>query len=299
MMQHGNQTNTRSPRARKGGEEMAEGHDRPGVMLYFEVGQVMRNMSYANMGRMVEAILDYAEFGTVPTLRGQLKTFWPVVQDKIDRDYACYKRVINGKKRAVNIRWWKRYAQQNGLDPNDEQARDKWLRERMELEEAEEAEEQEQDGKGEDTENTAVQVRIRKIPTPSPTPSPTRNPSLSPYGDGTPWPSVAAAPPVPVPACAGETPTPTQTEKEWYGEYRNVRLSPSEVTALRRELGDGWESVVNRLSEYMRMHGKTYTDHFAAVRSFAKNNRRPLEKERETLGQSSDRYSDCFPGSAL
>ena len=290
--------------AMEGGEGMAEGHERPGVMLYYEFARVMKNMTYEEKGRFIEAIMDYAMDGTEPRLKGGLKMFWPMVQDKIDRDVASYGRVVEGRKRAINTRWWKRYAEQNGIDPNNEEAREKWLSEKMgkESEEQAPAEDAEQE-EAENTNVSFVSAPIRKIPTTTGTTTVTTTgtTSLTITGTGTrtTCPSVAPAPSVPPPACAGETPTHTQTEKEWYGEYGNVRLSPAEVNALRRELGDGWEGMVNRLSEYMRMHGKSYSDHYAAVRSFARNSRNTTEKERETLSDKSDQYTDCFPGSVL
>lgn len=282
--------------AMEGGEGMAEGHERPGVMLYYEFARVMKNMTYEEKGRFIEAIMDYAMDGTEPRLKGGLKMFWPMVQDKIDRDVASYGRVVEGRKRAINTRWWKRYAEQNGIDPNNEEAREKWLSEKMgkESEEQAPAEDAEQE-EAENTNVSFVSAPIRKIPTTTGTTTGT----ITGTGTRTTCPSVAPAPSAPSPACAGENPTHTTTEKDLYGEYKNVRLTPEEVSALRGELGNGWERAVNRLSEYMRMHGKSYTDHYAAVRSFARNSRQQSEKERESLHDKSDRYNDCFPGSAL
>lgn len=296
--------------AMEGGEGMAEGRTRPGVMVYLELRNSLNAMSNQNKGKLFQAILDYAACGAEPEFKGMLAALWPMVKDKIDRDGAAYDRVVANRKKAINTRWWKRYAEENGIDPNDQEAKLKWIKERMENERREEEAMQ-------NTENTNVSSVLQAIPTaPSPAPPhapPHAPPPSYPDGDGDgntetetdTWLSVAGAPAkagspsVPPPACAGETPTHTQTEKEWYGEYGNVRLSPAEVNALRRELGDGWEGMVNRLSEYMKMHGKSYSDHYAAVRSFARNSRNNPEKERETLSDKSDQYTDCFPGSVL
>lgn len=55
-----------------------------------------------------------------------------------------------------------------------------------------------------------------------------------------------------------------------YGEYKNVILTEEEYEKLKTEFPDSYEAKINRLSEYMRQTGKTYKDHCATIRSWAK-----------------------------
>ena len=64
-----------------------------------------------------------------------------------------------------------------------------------------------------------------------------------------------------------------------YGEYENVLLSDGEIAALRREYPDDWRQRVDRLSEYMASTGKSYRNHLATIRSWARQDA-PKEKKK-------------------
>lgn len=57
-----------------------------------------------------------------------------------------------------------------------------------------------------------------------------------------------------------------------YGEYKNVLLSDRELDKLKQEFPD-WEDRIERLSEYMASTGKTYKNHLATIRNWAKRDR--------------------------
>ena len=70
----------------------------------------------------------------------------------------------------------------------------------------------------------------------------------------------------------------TEIEKEltpsafaFYGRYKNVCLSPTDLDELKTELPDTWEHYINRLSEYMASTGKNYENHAATIRRWAAN----------------------------
>lgn len=54
-----------------------------------------------------------------------------------------------------------------------------------------------------------------------------------------------------------------------YGQYQNVLLSDSDLEKLKTEFGD-WSARIERLSEYMRSTGKSYKDHLATIRAWAR-----------------------------
>lgn len=55
-----------------------------------------------------------------------------------------------------------------------------------------------------------------------------------------------------------------------YGQYRNVLLSDDDMEKLKAEFPADWEKRMERLSEYMASTGKTYRNHLATIRSWAR-----------------------------
>lgn len=57
-----------------------------------------------------------------------------------------------------------------------------------------------------------------------------------------------------------------------YGEYQNVLLSDDDVEKLKKEFPD-WADRIERLSAYMASTGKTYKNHLATIRNWARRDR--------------------------
>ena len=55
-----------------------------------------------------------------------------------------------------------------------------------------------------------------------------------------------------------------------YGLYRNVLLSDAEFQSLREQFPGDYAARIDRLSEYMASCGKTYKNHLATIRSWAR-----------------------------
>lgn len=55
-----------------------------------------------------------------------------------------------------------------------------------------------------------------------------------------------------------------------FGPYRNVLLSDAEYQALREQFPGDYTARIDRLSEYMASCGKTYKNHLATIRSWAR-----------------------------
>ena len=60
-----------------------------------------------------------------------------------------------------------------------------------------------------------------------------------------------------------------------YGEYRNVLLTDGELEQLRREYPDDWQRKLEHLSEYMASTGRTYRNHLATIRLWARKDAPP------------------------
>lgn len=55
-----------------------------------------------------------------------------------------------------------------------------------------------------------------------------------------------------------------------YGSYENVLISDTEYGKLRQEFPGDYQIRVERLSEYMASTGRSYKNHLATIRSWAK-----------------------------
>lgn len=58
-----------------------------------------------------------------------------------------------------------------------------------------------------------------------------------------------------------------------YGEYSNVLLSDTDLAKLKAEFPTDWEERVERLSAYMASTGKSYKNHLATIRNWARRDR--------------------------
>ena len=86
---------------------MSASKTRPGVMMYFDIRSGLKRLSKAEKGELFEAVLDYGEFGVIPTFDGLLGMAWDFIQPKIDRDAERYKKISEKRTEAANTRWEK------------------------------------------------------------------------------------------------------------------------------------------------------------------------------------------------
>ena len=74
-----------------------------------------------------------------------------------------------------------------------------------------------------------------------------------------------------------------------YGTYKNVFLTDEDMEKLKSEFPDDWRNRIERLSEYIASSGKTYKNHLATIRVWAKK-----DKEREALKNGSENGKWCM-----
>lgn len=67
-----------------------------------------------------------------------------------------------------------------------------------------------------------------------------------------------------------------------YGEYQNVLLSDTDLEKLEGEFPTDWEERIERLSSYMASTGKSYKNHLATIRNWARRDRSSKKVSRET-----------------
>lgn len=58
-----------------------------------------------------------------------------------------------------------------------------------------------------------------------------------------------------------------------YGEYQNVLLSDDDLEKLKAEFPSDWDQRIQRLSEYMASSGKSYKNHLATIRNWARRDK--------------------------
>jgi hypothetical protein len=65
---------------------------------------------------------------------------------------------------------------------------------------------------------------------------------------------------------------PAKETRHKYGAYSNVLLSDTDLEKLKTEFPD-WQERIERLSEYIASTGKSYKNHLATIRSWAKKDK--------------------------
>ena len=80
--------------------------------------------------------------------------------------------------------------------------------------------------------------------------------------------------------------TEIDSDREIYGRYKNVSLTPSEYESLKNEFPIYADKYIERLSEYMETKGKSYSNHYVTILSWLKQDIKPTNyscKEGESL----------------
>lgn len=79
---------------------------RPGVMLYFELYPILRQMPPEEVYEIVMAIFTYARDGITPVFHSTALTYvWGFIQQSLQRDDQRYQRVVEQRRRAAEKRW--------------------------------------------------------------------------------------------------------------------------------------------------------------------------------------------------
>ena len=77
---------------------------RPGIMLYFDILEPIRVLPDADKGRLLVAMLEYGQSGTVPEFTGMLALAWGFVKPKLDKDSEEYNRTVLKRQYATFCR---------------------------------------------------------------------------------------------------------------------------------------------------------------------------------------------------
>lgn len=80
---------------------------------------------------------------------------------------------------------------------------------------------------------------------------------------------------------------PKKETRHKYGEYSNVLLSDTDLAKLKAEFPNDWQERIERLGAYMASTGKTYKNHIATIRNWA---RRDSESQSKMAGRNESRW---------
>lgn len=72
--------------------------------------------------------------------------------------------------------------------------------------------------------------------------------------------------------------SPPKPPRHKYGEYKNVLLSDGDMEKLTSEFPNDYQNRIERLSAYMASTGKTYKNHLATIRNWARNDKKTSDK---------------------
>lgn len=77
---------------------------RPGVMIYFDMVEPIRELRDSDKGRILMAILEYGMNGTEPQFSGMANLAWGFIKPRLDRDAQTYDNIKYQRKYAAFCR---------------------------------------------------------------------------------------------------------------------------------------------------------------------------------------------------
>lgn len=96
------------------------------------------------------------------------------------------------------------------------------------------------------------------------------------------------------PSIKCDKPSRKKETRHKYGEYSNVLLSDTDLAKLKSEFPADWEEKIENLSSYMESHGKSYKNHLATIRNWArKDGQRPSQQPRRAQASSFEKKIDA------
>lgn len=75
----------------------------------------------------------------------------------------------------------------------------------------------------------------------------------------------------------------TKPIRHKYGEYKNVLLSDEDFTKLKTEFPADYQDRIERLSSYMASTGKSYKNHLATIRNWARKDKPTNRKQEDSF----------------
>ena len=107
---------------------MRKEKEQPGIMLYWEVFDMLKALPDQEVKPLLLAMADFSRFGEEPVLEGTLPVIWPLLRQKMEADRERYQKVRNRNQINCYIGNFKRfYAPKHGVSPEDPEALEEYL----------------------------------------------------------------------------------------------------------------------------------------------------------------------------
>ena len=79
--------------------------EKPGVMIYFDMLDCLKQMTDRQAGLLFRCILEYASTGKEPEIPDSLRIIWPMLRMRMDTDHQRYKLKVLKSRYAIYKRW--------------------------------------------------------------------------------------------------------------------------------------------------------------------------------------------------
>lgn len=76
-----------------------------------------------------------------------------------------------------------------------------------------------------------------------------------------------------------------------YGEYQNINLTEEQYKTLKEKLGTNADTMINKLSRYIKSSGKNYQDHYVTILNWYEQDKEKLTQKKGNKIYSND-YED-------
>lgn len=68
--------------------------EKPGIILYYDMFHPLKDLRYEEKGQLLEAMMEYGEFGVLPELEGILGIAWGFLKPRLDLDAKKYRKTV-------------------------------------------------------------------------------------------------------------------------------------------------------------------------------------------------------------
>ena len=74
--------------------------EKKSLVLYYDIRQPLEELTDAERGKLLLALLDYAQTGVVPEFRGALQVAFSFIRGSIDRDTEKWAETVERRRQA-------------------------------------------------------------------------------------------------------------------------------------------------------------------------------------------------------
>ena len=100
----------------------------PGILIYWEILEVMLKLGDGQLKDLLCGMKDYVLEGEEPQLSEPACLLWPIIRNRLDNDRNRYLDVtLKNRVKGLTSSFKRTYAELHGLDPSDSYALNEYL----------------------------------------------------------------------------------------------------------------------------------------------------------------------------